>query len=104
VPVFCAGDAVAGLDVIAAVSLRPLRAERMDVLHLNCPRCRLTITPRASWLTVEHCPRCMARSHVAVRMFSSSLPASELYAAGTAPGSDPQRSMEGPEQGMRWEP
>jgi hypothetical protein len=53
--------------------------------HFNCPRCGLTIRPRARWLTINHCPRCLARERVAVEMFTSSLPASELYSSGAEP-------------------
>jgi hypothetical protein len=35
-------------------------------LQLSCPRCGLTIAPRAQWLTVQHCPRCIARSRALV--------------------------------------
>ena len=63
-------------------------ADRSAPLHLNCPVCGLTITPKASWLTVEHCPRCMARRHVPVRMFASTLPDEQLYATDAAAGAD----------------
>jgi hypothetical protein len=49
-------------------------------LHLNCPRCRLTITPKATWLTIAHCPRCVARCGVLISLFASILTAEELYA------------------------
>lgn len=39
-------------------------------MSLTCPRCGLTILPRADWLVVEHCPRCLARRHSAVRMLA----------------------------------
>jgi DoxX-like family len=51
----------------------------------GCPRCGLTIEPRARWLTIEHCPRCLARARIPVRMFSSPLSSAELYADGSAP-------------------
>jgi len=70
--------------------------------HLNCPRCGLTITPRAAWLTVEHCPRCMARSRVAVGLFASPLPTGKLYAADAAPCSDPQCSPQAADRRTRW--
>ena len=54
-------------------------------VHLNCPRCGLTITPRVGWLGSEHCPRCLARRRVAVPLFASTLPTSELYASGAVP-------------------
>jgi hypothetical protein len=56
-----------------------------DARYLNCPRCGLTVRPRADWLDVEHCPRCIARRREAVRMFASALPLSELYADGPGP-------------------
>jgi hypothetical protein len=46
------------------------------VPYLNCSRCGLSIRPR--FLAVEHCPRCIARSRIAVPMFRSTLPAREL--------------------------
>lgn len=54
-------------------------------LHLNCPRCGLTITPKARWLALEHCPRCIATAKVAISLFASPLPPDRLYAAGAAP-------------------
>jgi hypothetical protein len=62
-------------------------------VHFNCPRCGLTIVPRAGWLRIEHCPRCLARRRVAVAMFASTLPATELYATGAAPTEDTDRSL-----------
>jgi hypothetical protein len=56
--------------------------------HLNCSRCGLTIKLKASWLTIEHCPRCIARNGVAISRFASSLPTGELYATGGAPHAD----------------
>jgi hypothetical protein len=46
----------------------------------------LTITPKADWLAVEHCPRCIARRGVLVTLFASSLPADALYADDVRPG------------------
>jgi len=37
-------------------------------LLLRCPRCGLSIRPRARWLAVEHCPRCLARARLPVRL------------------------------------
>jgi uncharacterized C2H2 Zn-finger protein len=34
--------------------------------RLRCPRCELTLAPQAPWLTVEHCPRCIARARTLV--------------------------------------
>ncbi len=36
--------------------------------YMNCPRCGLSIRLRASYLTLERCPRCLARSGLAVPM------------------------------------
>lgn len=52
---------------------------------LNCPRCGLSIRPKVSWLTVESCPRCMAQARIPVKLFSSTLPAAELYPEGSVP-------------------
>jgi hypothetical protein len=68
-----------------AVAVHRLASDTRGELFLNCPRCGLTITPRAAWLVVRHCPRCLARSHTAVELFSSRLPAKALYASGSAP-------------------
>lgn len=38
------------------------------VHFLRCPRCSLTIVPKPNWLTVEHCPRCIARTRRLVHM------------------------------------
>jgi hypothetical protein len=32
---------------------------------LKCPRCHFSIHPRATWLTLDYCPRCLARRWVA---------------------------------------
>lgn len=53
---------------------------------MNCPRCGLTITPKARPLTAEHCPRCLARNGIAVGLFASTLPADAMYAADAVPG------------------
>ena len=58
---------------------------RRAAIFLNCPRCGLSIRPKARWMTVEHCPRCLARARVAVKMFSSPLPTAALYREGGAP-------------------
>lgn len=41
----------------------------MSLLH--CPHCRLTIRPRATFLAMAHCPRCLARRRVAQPMHPS---------------------------------
>ena len=58
--------------------------------YLNCPHCGLTITPKADWLVVKYCPRCIARRGVLVTLFASSLPVDALYPDDAKP--DPERS------------
>jgi hypothetical protein len=58
---------------------------------LNCPRCGLSIRPKVSWLTVEYCPRCMAHARIPVKLFSSALPAAELYPEGSVPNAGQRR-------------
>jgi hypothetical protein len=59
--------------------------------YLNCPSCGLTVLPKADWLAVEHCPRCIARRRVHVALLASAAPggtyASGAALAGSAPGS-----------------
>ncbi|MGB0092460.1 MAG: hypothetical protein WBP81_08000 [Solirubrobacteraceae bacterium] len=62
-----------------------LAASARAVSFLNCPRCGLSIRPKTSWLTIEHCPRCIARARIPIKLFSSPLPTTELYRAGFAP-------------------
>lgn len=52
--------------------------------YRNCPRCGLSIGIRSPWLTITHCPRCLARARALVEMFSSELPSDALYANGSA--------------------
>lgn len=42
--------------------------------YMNCPRCRFSIRLRASYLTLERCPRCLARRQVVVQMYISDRP------------------------------
>jgi len=48
--------------------------------YLHCPRCRLAVRCRASYLAFSNCPRCIARAAIASPMFSSPLDALELRA------------------------
>lgn len=85
------GLANQGLEMRPAVRQHQTRAPAVDAagtIHLNCPRCGLTITPKASWLTIEHCPRCIARSGLAVSLLASTLPTDKPYAAEATPGAD----------------
>jgi hypothetical protein len=65
------------------------------VPYLNCPRCHLAIRVRHSVLSVRHCPRCVARSRIAIDMFPSRVPMRELIrepvtASGTLSGTNPE--------------
>jgi hypothetical protein len=42
--------------------------------YMNCPRCRFSVRLRASYLTLERCPRCLARRQVVVHMYISDRP------------------------------
>src|ERR1700727_2495403 len=68
-------------------------ASGAEVIYLNCPRCGLTVTPKANWLAVEHCPRCIARRGALVKLLASTLPAEALYAESARP--DPDRPEAG---------
>jgi hypothetical protein len=51
------------------------------MLYQHCPRCRLAIRCRATYLALEHCPRCLGRAGILTVMFTSPLNAIELRAA-----------------------
>lgn len=36
--------------------------------YMNCPRCGLSVRLRAAYLTLERCPRCLAKAGVSVPM------------------------------------
>ena len=57
--------------------------------YLSCPDCGLTLLPKADWLAVEHCPRCIARRRTRVSMSASATPAGarEAATAGSSRGS-----------------
>ena len=55
-------------------------------LYLRCPRCGLRVGLRVHWLTVEHCPRCLARAARAV----------ELVPAGDASAEPPRTVVTDP--------
>jgi hypothetical protein len=52
---------------------------------LRCPRCGLRLRPRASWLTIEHCPRCIARDRTPVKLLCSPAPTIEQCGQGFGP-------------------
>lgn len=35
---------------------------------LKCPRCRFSFRPRAHFLTLDFCPRCLAKHNVAISL------------------------------------
>ncbi len=51
------------------------------MLYQHCPRCRLAIRCRASYLALKHCPRCLGRAGIVTAMFTSPLNAVELREA-----------------------
>jgi len=42
--------------------------------YMNCSRCGLSVRLRASYLLLERCPRCLARSGVSVAMHVTDRP------------------------------
>jgi tRNA G26 N,N-dimethylase Trm1 len=46
--------------------------------YQHCPRCRLAIRCRATYLMMDHCPRCLARAAVISPLFCSPLDADQL--------------------------
>jgi hypothetical protein len=56
------------------------------MLYLNCPACGLTVLPRAAWLTIDHCPRCIVRRRTRVPMLTCAAPPG--VRAATSPMSD----------------
>jgi hypothetical protein len=72
-----------------------LRAPDTCARFLNCPRCGLGIQPRRAWLATGYCPRCLARARIEVGLFSSTLPAAELYHPGSQPGEHERRTNTG---------
>jgi hypothetical protein len=55
---------------------------------LNCPRCGLNIALPSRWLAIKHCPRCVARTHTIVELFSPELPARVLHGENQLPQAD----------------
>ena len=53
---------------------------------LICPRCDLTLVARLPLLAPRHCPRCLARRRVAVKLDASGcVSATEISASVAAP-------------------
>src|SRR3978361_137049 len=42
--------------------------------YMNCPRCGLSLGLRAPFLTLDRCPRCLARAGAAIPMYLSERP------------------------------
>ena len=59
-------------DREAAAAARRARARALSS-QLECRRCGLTIEPRAPWLAIRYCPRCLARSHRIVELSQSAV-------------------------------
>jgi hypothetical protein len=74
------------------MAVHELAANERATSFRICPRCGLSIKPRAGWLTVEYCPRCIARARIPVRLSTTPLPSSELDRDGFEPntGNDGQ--------------
>jgi len=87
------------IDLVSGSRNRYRTSAVKACIHLNCPRCGLTIVPRASWLRIEHCPRCLARQQIAVRLFASTLATAQLYAANAAPAEHTDGSPRAPSRG-----
>lgn len=51
-----------------------------SALTLTCPRCDLSVVARQPSLAPRHCPRCLARRRIAVRLESTA----SVSAIGTA--------------------
>jgi Zn-finger nucleic acid-binding protein len=55
--------------------------------YMHCPRCGLSVRLRASWLTLDRCPRCLARRGVSVTMMLSDRRAWPARASTSVPAS-----------------
>lgn len=42
-----------------------------EPVDLLCPRCGWAITLKTRWLTIRHCPRCVAHGRVTVQLVRS---------------------------------
>jgi hypothetical protein len=42
--------------------------------YLNCPRCKLAIPRSRTRLRLEHCPRCIARARMPIRLYEAPEP------------------------------
>jgi uncharacterized OB-fold protein len=69
----------------AGVNDRRASGARGELSVLRCPRCGLTVAPRASWLAITYCPRCLARSHTIVGLSDAEEAQKALTSDGTPP-------------------
>jgi hypothetical protein len=54
--------------------------------YMSCPACGLRIRLRASSLTIERCPRCLARRKTAVAMILTDAPPAQPSPSRAPPG------------------
>jgi anti-sigma B factor antagonist len=58
-------------DVLTHTCRGVVRAARVfyrRMAYMNCPRCGLSVRLRAAFLTLERCPRCLAKAGISVPM------------------------------------
>jgi hypothetical protein len=66
---------------------------RWWVAYMNCARCGLVIRLRVSWLTLEHCPRCVAKAGVVIPMYVSDGPSAWSLAQNPSPDRQVERDL-----------
>jgi uncharacterized OB-fold protein len=71
----------------AGVKERRVSGARGLVPLQRCPRCGLVLAPRASWLAITYCPRCLARSRIIVELSN----AGKAQRAPTSGDTPPER-------------
>lgn len=81
----------AGDGCARALRTRHVASRGVALMYEHCPRCRLAIRCRAHYLALERCPRCLARTGLAVALVTSPLNGAQLRASagGGAPIIDP---------------
>jgi hypothetical protein len=50
---------------------------------LSCPHCHFAFHPKAASMTLDYCPRCLARRHVAQPLYVRGVPEDELVGSGS---------------------
>jgi tRNA G26 N,N-dimethylase Trm1 len=63
--------------------------------YLHCPRCRLAIRRQVDYLSLVNCPRCLARTAIAVPLFTSPLNGGELRRAAAPSVPNQQTTVTG---------